>query len=374
MAAECASAGEVRFLEAADRQRLIDALREAGYAVQGPVVRDGLIRYAPIAGLDDLPRGWRDAQTPGRYRLHREDDGRLFAWAAPAESLKRCVFPPRETLFVVHRDDDGRLAFAPAETDASRTAVLGVRACDLAGLFLQDRHFLHGPHPDAAYRARRRNLFLVAVHCTHPADTCFCAATGDGPRARYGYDLAIDELDAGWLMVARSEAGLSILQALPTRPARDEEVREAEAASARAAAGQHRRLPADDLPARLAASPQAPAWQTVAERCLACGNCTAVCPSCFCHAHVEAADLDGRRSARLRQWDSCFTAGHSLLHGRPVRMDTASRYRQWLTHKLSGWHVQYGRSGCSGCGRCITWCPEGIDLTREAAAVVEGGS
>ncbi len=371
MTAKCEWTWETQFLAAADRQHLIDALTTAGYAVHGPVVRDGVIRYAPIQAIDDLPRGWRDAQQPGRYRLHQQDDERLFAWAAPAISLKPYVFAPRETLFTARRDAEGRLTFTAAEPEAPRIAILGARACDLAGLFLQDKHFLYGPHADPAYRARRRNLFLIAVHCTHPAATCFCAATDDGPVARYGYDLAIGELDSGWLLTARSEAGGAILDRLPVQAANDDQLRAAEAAFTTAAEAQIRRLPEGDLPARLADLAESPAWAEVAGRCLACGNCTAVCPSCFCHAHVEETDLDGGRSRRLRQWDSCFTAGHSLLHGRPVRADIASRYRQWLTHKLAGWHAQYDRSGCSGCGRCITWCPEGIDLLAEAAAVLE---
>ncbi len=371
MTAECEGVAEARFLAAADRQRLIDALMEAGHEVHGPVVRDGVIRYEPITIIEELPRGWRDEQQPGRYRLQRQDDERLFAWAAPAHSLKPHVFAPRETLFTARRDTEGRLTFETAEPEAPRIAILGARACDLAGLFLQDKHFLHGPHADAAYRARRRNLFLIAVHCTHPAATCFCAATGDGPVARYGYDLAIGEIDAGWLLTARSEAGVAMLARLPVQEADEEQRQAADAAFTAAARAQTRRLPEGDLPARLAALAESPAWAEVAERCLACGNCTAVCPSCFCHAHVEETDLDGGRSQRLRQWDSCFTARHSLLHGRPVRADIASRYRQWLTHKLAGWHEQYDRSGCSGCGRCITWCPEGIDLLAEATAVLE---
>ncbi len=369
MATDCTLVAELRFLAAADRQRLIEALREAGYAVHGPRVQEGVIRYAPVERIEDLPRGWRDIQEPGRYRLRQTDENRLFAWAAPAVSLKPLVFPPREILFQARRDADGRLRFEAAGGAAPKLAVLGVRACDLAGLFLQDRHFLQGARPDEAYRRRRRNLFLVAAHCAHPADTCFCAATGDGPVARYGYDLAISELEEGWLLEARSHAGQEILDALPTRAAGETQRKAAEAAFRQAAAAQRRRLPGGDLPARLGGRLDAELWQAVGRRCLACGNCTAVCPSCFCHAHVEETPLTGARTTRLRQWDSCFTAGHSLLHGRPVREDTASRYRQWLVHKLSGWHEQYGRSGCSGCGRCITWCPEGIDITAEAAAI-----
>jgi Fe-S-cluster-containing hydrogenase component 2 len=113
-----------------------------------------------------------------------------------------------------------------------------------------------------------------------------------------------------------------------------------------------------------------PRWDDVAERCLSCTNCTLVCPTCFCFAVEDVNSLDGERAERTQRWDSCFTLGHSMLHGAgSVRGDTRSRYRQWLTHKLSTWWDQFDESGCVGCGRCISWCPAGIDLTEEVAAI-----
>ena len=109
----------------------------------------------------------------------------------------------------------------------------------------------------------------------------------------------------------------------------------------------------------------------MARRCLACGNCVAVCPTCFCSREGEHATLDGEHAEHLREWDSCFTAAHGYTHGTQIRPDVRTRYRQWLTHKLATWHQQYGRSGCVGCGRCIAWCPVGIDLTAEVSALLE---
>jgi ferredoxin len=112
-----------------------------------------------------------------------------------------------------------------------------------------------------------------------------------------------------------------------------------------------------------------PRWQTVAERCLSCANCTMVCPTCFCSSVEEVSDLTGDHVVRERSWASCFTAEHSYMNTGAVRKSTASQYRQWLTHKLATWHDQFETSGCVGCGRCITWCPVGIDLTEEVAAI-----
>ena len=112
-----------------------------------------------------------------------------------------------------------------------------------------------------------------------------------------------------------------------------------------------------------------PRWDDVAARCLAYGNCTLACPTCFCSSVEDGSDFAGDEAGRQRVWDSCFTLDHSYLHGGSVRVSTRSRYRQWMTHKLATWIDQFGTSGCVGCGRCITWCPVGIDITEEVAAI-----
>jgi ferredoxin len=247
--------------------------------------------------------------------------------------------------------------------------VIGVRACDLAALELQDRHFLETDVPDAGYGARRRQLFLVAVNCTRPAETCFCASTGDGPAASRGYDLVLDELDDGFIIRSGSASGDGILDLLALQPESPQQRGAAMDATARAAAMQGRQLPGRNLRDLLFDNLDHPRWEAVAARCLSCGNCTSVCPTCFCYREQEQPALDRGSSRHYREWDSCFTQGHSYIHGFVVRPDTRLRYRQWLTHKLGGWHDQYGRSGCVGCGRCIAWCPVGIDITEEIGAI-----
>jgi ferredoxin len=364
---------ELAFMPRSALQDLLDGLHEDGYRVVGPVVRDGVIQYQEVQQTGDLPQGWTDDQAPASYRLSPVESARCFAWANGPQALKPYLFAPREVLWRARRDEAGVLHFDAETRQPPALAVIGVRACDLAALALQDLHFLGQP-ADPGYAAQRQRLLLVAVHCAFPADTCFCASTGDGPRAESGFDLALDELDDGYLVQVGSAAGAAVAARLPLQPATAQQRAQAEAAIAEAGQRQFRRLPGRDLQQPLLERLEDPRWDAVAERCLACGNCTSVCPTCFCHAERDAPALGGSETSHLREWDSCFNEGHSQLHGFNIRPATRQRYRQWLTHKLGSWHTQFGRSGCVGCGRCITWCPVGIDLTEEASAICAGAA
>jgi ferredoxin len=359
------------FLPRARLQDLIDALRARGLHCVGPQVRDGAIVYDDLDRAAQLPAGAHAEQAPGSYRLAASGSPRQFAWANGPQALKPFLFAPRETLWHAQRGAGGHIAFTGQAPEPAPLAVIGARACDLAALALQDAHFLERDYVDPYYAARRRNLFVVAVECSHPAATCFCASTGDGPQVRRGSDISLVELDDGFVARDDSVRGGEVLAALALAPASSDQLTQAGAQTDAAAATQTRSLPSLNLRDTLLASLNHPRWDAVAARCLSCGNCTAVCPTCFCHAQRDAPQLDGDSSEHVREWDSCFSRGHSYLHGFTVRPDTRSRYRQWLVHKLGTWHDQYGRSGCVGCGRCIAWCPVGIDLTEEAAALAE---
>ena len=348
---------------------LLDALARRGYECIGPRVRDGAIVYAALEGPEDLPTGVHVRQEPGTYRIEHSETVRQFAWSNGPQAVKPLAFAPREQMWRAERDASGRLRFREILPEPTPIAVIGIRACDLAALALQDRHFLREPLPDPWYAARRARLFLVAMDCSHPGATCFCASTGDGPQAQQGFDLAMAELDEGFVCRAGSACGEQVLSELALTSASTAQVEAAGQEAAAAAASQTRHLPGRNLQAALFANLDHPRWAEVAARCLSCGNCTSVCPTCFCNAEHDAPELSGAASTHLREWDSCFTKGHSHLHGHTVRPDTHTRYRQWLTHKLGSWHSQFGRSGCVGCGRCIAWCPTGIDLTEEAAAI-----
>ncbi len=360
-------------------QALIEALAARGYQVLGPTVRDGAIVYDTITGLADLPAGWTDQQDAGRYRLERREDNALFGYAVGPQSWKRVLHPPVESLWQAQRNGDG-FAVTPAEAPAAKYAFLGVRSCELHAIAIQDRVFIDGPYPNTAYRRRRGDNFLIAVNCGEAGGTCFCVSMDTGPKARAGFDLALTELldgnDHRFLVEVGSAAGGAVLAGLPHGGAGADDLAAAEAVVTGTASRMGRKLDTDGLKELLQNNPTHKRWDDVAKRCLTCANCTMVCPTCFCTTVEDHSDLAGQTAERVRKWDSCFTLDFSYIHGGSVRNEGSSRYRQWITHKLASWIDQFGSSGCVGCGRCITWCPVGIDITEEAAAIraTSGGS
>jgi len=365
---------EPRFLAVADLQTLINVLAGHGYELIGPTIEQEAIVYGPITSIDDLPRGWTDVQEPGKYRLARRDDDALFGYVVGPFSWKRFLFPPSATVATADRTAEGWRMDTPADKPP-KYAFLGVRACELAALDVQDRVFLNGPYVDPIYRARREQALIVAVNCTQAAPTCFCTSMGTGPRCTAGFDLALTELvgveiaESGFIVEVGSEIGAAILGELPTREVVVEELSAADSARQRAVDQIQRRMDTEGLRDVLLNNLEHPRWNQVAERCLSCSNCTMVCPTCFCSSVKEVSDLAGDHVERRREWESCFNIDFSYMNGGIVRNQIRSRYRQWLTHKLASWVDQFGTSGCVGCGRCITWCPVGIDLTEEVAAI-----
>ncbi len=366
-------------LEPDGLETLLAILREKGYRITGPKLRDGSVVLGTIDSTASMPRGIRDHQGPGRYRLEETGDDSWFSYTLGSDSWKKLFFHPNKPLFNARRDG-GLLQIEPEPVRESLQALIGVRPCELQALAVQDRVLAKGEFVDRHYAASRKGTFIVAVNCTVPGGTCFCASMGTGPKASGGYDIALTELaaDGGGRFVARAGTGLGerLLAATACGKADKGEI-ELERKLLEAAAGKMgRTIVADGLAAALAGSHDHPRWEELEDRCLACANCTMVCPTCYCYTVEDSTDLSGATAARTRVWDSCFTADHSYLHGGSVRETRGARYRQWLTHKLSTWHEQFGSSGCTGCGRCITWCPVGIDITEEAQAVcgTAGGS
>jgi ferredoxin len=356
-------------------QALLDVLGRMGFTVLGPVVRDGAVVPGRLGSVEDLPRGVGDVQEPGSYRLRRRDDEALFGYAADAVSWKSVLFPSRELIWEGRRTEEGFEVDAgkrPGRLGDPPYAILGIRSCDLHALAIHDRVLRDRTYADEPYAARRKDAFLVTVDCSDPSGTCFCVSMGTGPRAESGYDVALTELlDGRHTFVARAgtERGAVVLDRLPSRPVEPPDVRDADEVTERARGRMGRTMDTADIRTLLYDNAEHARWDDVAGRCLSCGNCTMVCPTCFCTSAEDHTSLSGDETEHWRVWDSCFNTDFSFMHGGAVRSSPKSRYRQWMTHKLASWIDQFGTSGCVGCGRCLTWCPVGIDITEEVAAI-----
>jgi ferredoxin len=349
--------------------RLVETLTAEGYRVIGPTVKDGAIVLSELDSAGQLPAGWGAETGPGFYRLHRREDGAVFGHSAGPQSWKQFLHPARRQLWSYDKES----GFQAARADPPRYAFLGVRGCDLAAIRVLRGPLGGGAHRDGTFTRTAGSLFVIAVNCTEPGGVCFCASMGTGPAAGPGYDIALTEQtgEPGHRFVAEAGTaeGARILAVIPHRDPRPGEAESASSEVAGAAGRMGREMPAVDLPALIRGSRESPHWQDVASRCLTCGNCTMVCPTCFCTTTEDVTDLSGDHAERWQRWASCFELDFSYVHGGNVRDSGESRYRQWISHKLGTWHDQFGSSGCVGCGRCIAWCPVGIDITAEVASL-----
>ena len=366
------SSAEFRFAPP-QLDKLIQLLAERDYEVVGPTVRDGAVIYDRIGGIRDLAYGVTDEQDAGRYRLKRREDGAFFGYANGPQSWKKFLHPTQVKLFDAEQKD-GVFRILPTPGERRRFAFIGVRACDLAAIGIQDRVMLGGPYADPIYQRRRDQTFVVAVQCTRSVSTCFCASMGTGPQVRDpAVDLTLTEMadthDHWFLAEAGTERGREVLALLDRQPASELDHGAASEAVESAARAQTRRMDTTGIRDLLYQNFEHPRWDNVAERCLSCANCTMVCPTCFCTTIEDTTDVTADHAERWRLWDSCFSLNFSYIHGGSVRASGKARYRQWMTHKLASWIDQFGSSGCVGCGRCIAWCPVGIDITEEVQAI-----
>lgn len=368
---------------------VVESLRDRGYRTVLPKVADGAVVFEESCGIGSLPIGMLDQQAGGSYRLKPSDRNGHFDYVVGPHSVKPYLFMPVETVLRASRKE-GNWEFETPEPEAMPTAIIGVRSCDLHAISIQDRVFLEGPYIDQAYRARREKLVLIAVNCRRAAATCFCHSMQTGPNITSHCDLELTELEEDFAVVIGTPLGSEIMAACNWTLCRAQDANEVREIPERLKQkmqegrrgyfdgadeeGSARDLDTDGIRDLLLSNLDHRHWEGVAQRCLSCANCTLVCPTCFCASVEDVSDLTGDHVERERSWGSCFTAEHSYMNSGVVRNSIASRYRQWLVHKLASWIDQFDTSGCVGCGRCITWCPVGIDLTEEVAAIREGQS
>ncbi len=357
------------FCNTAQFEQLLDLIRGAGYKLLGPRVSDGVIIYDELRSAKDLPIGWMDEQDPGRYRLKKRNDSAYFGYNLGPHSWKKYLFPSKEKLWSANKQEGKLVILQEVSPADEKMAFLGVRACEMQGIFVLDKVFNTKLATYPQYQRRRESTLIVAVNCTTAANTCFCASMQSGPAVKEGYDISltevIDEKQHYFLLEIGSERGRSICADLPLRAATNEECDLARMHVERTIEKMIRKVDNAHVHEVLMNTWDSKQWDKVAERCINCANCTMACPTCFCSDTEEVVSIDGSNAERWQNWESCFNLSHSYVHGGSVRTSAQSRYRQWLTHKFGTWWDQFGVSGCVGCGRCITWCPVGIDVTEE---------
>jgi ferredoxin len=363
---------ELSILRREHFDQFLDSLKNRGYQVIGPTVRDGAIVYDELGSAADLPAGRTDEQEGGTYRLRKRNDAALFGYVVGPHSWKQFLHPPAVRLWQADRLGTS-FKIIEEKHVAPKMAFVGVRACELHAMAIQDKVFLDGCFVDPLYKARREGAFVAAVNCGQAGNTCFRSSMNTGPKVTSGFDLALTEVIEGtdhyFVMEVGTPLGAEILLDVPHRSAKKAEQDRAADISAKTSQQMGRVMDTVDIKNLLYGNLEHPRWDNVAARCLTCGNCTMVCPTCFCTTVEDVTDLKGEHAERWQKWDSCFTMDFSYIHGGTVRSSTKSRYRQWMTHKLATWFDQFGTSGCVGCGRCITWCPVAIDITEEVRAI-----
>jgi sulfhydrogenase subunit beta (sulfur reductase) len=351
----------------------LDSLFEAlkgSYTVIGPKVEDGVIILAEM-DIDDIPAGCKDRQAPGVYRIEDERSSEIFSFSVGPHSLKKFLSPSLQETFAFRKSKKG-LSITPGMAEEKPIAFIGVRSCDLAALRLLDRVFLEGPVREPLYYKNRKDIFVIAVNCLYPNGNCFCDSMGTGPEATSGFDIAMTEFDEHFFIEIASVKGEKILHGLPIEETDDRDVEEKGGRIFRCKEMIRKSMKTADLPGVLYRNMDHPRWAEIAHRDLECGNCTMVCPTCFCNSSYDrmpisalSGDLTERTGMRIRAWDSCFSKNFARVHGGNFRPSGKARYRHWMAHKLAYWVDQFGSPGCVGCGRCITWCPVGIDITHE---------
>ena len=352
---------------------LFSTLR-GSYRVIGPKIENNVIVLGDI-DVHDIPAGYADHQKPGSYRLVMGERPEIFSFSTGPDSFKRFLHPPVSEMFAFKSSRTGMALTAP-DRQGEPLALIGIRACDLSALKLYDRVFLSGTEKDQLYETLRRDSLVIALDCSYPSDNCFCHSTGTGPSVTDGFDLALAELDSSFLLETGTVAGQRLLDGLPLEEAAESDMAERAARTDRCMGRMKKSIQAGDLPGLIYRSLDHPRWMDIAERDLECGNCTQVCPTCFCNSRYDLVRLTGisPRSReitgrRVRKWDSCFSRNFARVHGGNFRPSRSARYRQWMSHKLAYTVEQFGLPGCVGCGRCITWCPAGIDITEEMEAL-----
>jgi len=283
----------------------------------------------------------------------------------------RCfIYPSVQRLFEIDRETN---TYTTVDPGLARTQLIfAIHPCDMHAITVLDRTFL-GPFKDFYYSKLRQETYTVVLNCNEACDKGFCSSMRTGPfvQLEAGFDVVMTALDGEYVLEAGSQRGRDLMGTAPgVKTADRKHGHEKARIEQRATASFTKKLETEGLPELLMKTFEHPVYKEVADdRCLGCSNCVLVCPTCFCYKVVDRSDFGPRMVARSRQWDACQDYGFAEVHTGNFRQPQQARLRQFMTHKLCTWLEQYGCFGCIGCGRCMTWCPTGIDITDMAREI-----
>jgi len=293
----------------------------------------------------------------------------------PVSSAKKLLFPQGEELLRFRTDksaSDAAMETVLSEktTEARPTILFGCRPCDARGFVVFDRAFLQGPSVDPYYKARRDINLVVSMVCPGPDAACFCGAVGSHPADTQGSDVQMIPVSGGFVLHALTDKGQELMENLASAPsqAQEQEARQVWESVRRSVENvASLKDSARHFPKRFA---DTAFWRFHTERCLSCGVCTFLCPTCYCFTITD--ETDGVQGQRLRSWDACmfhhFTQEASGHNPRPTK---AERFRNRVGHKFSYFLEKHGQFACCGCGRCLRHCPVSMDIRAIVQAMGE---
>jgi sulfhydrogenase subunit beta (sulfur reductase) len=325
------------------------------------IVKDGIREF--IDGLIEVYRVFAPVEDEKTLRFKEISSGEeaCLDFYNTKLSAKEALFPQNEVLFTYKKDPEA--IETEMTTSTKREQVLfGVRPCDAKGIDLTDVFFSSGEHRDQPYLDKRGRTAIVGLACNHPLNTCFCTSTGGSPFGKEGMDLLLVDLGERYLVEVLTERGERLIGAAHgLRDATAEDLKMAERLSEDADRAFSRELPTEGLSEKLDGMFEDPLWDLIHQKCVGCGICTFVCPTCWCFDVVDEETVNG--ASRIRLWDTCqfpiFTLQGSGFNPRPSGKE---RLRQRVMHKLNYFPKEFGAFACVGCGRCVRECPVNLDI------------